>query len=302
MKERNKTAIIVAVIGGFATVGGSICGMVLGNNYGKNHQEQYIESQISNVNGDNNTVTINSVSDLVAEYNKLLSDNETLKTQNVDYFNDLSDASSKLKELEDQMGNIPSISYNNVALSINGEDVSINKNNSLVTIDGRDYVSEEIMEKLIPDNQSVTIKDDTIYVGQVIADKTSLLNQDIIMDQNNIFLIDSITDSYGKNYSNVFYTRTSCTGEKSMVLVLNRKYSLLKFTVAIRDNADIYSTGIITIKADDEVVYTSESLNKKMEPLTEFDIPINNCNLLTIEYAPSSFCIDCIIADIYAYN
>lgn len=39
-----------------------------------------------------------------------------------------------------------------------------------------------------------------------------------------------------------------------------------------------------------------------MEPLTELDIPINNCNLLTIKYMPSSFSIDCIISDIYAYN
>lgn len=194
MKEKNKTAIVIAVIGVFATAGGSICAAILGNNYGQNHQEKYIESQMANVNGNNNTVTINSVSDLVDEYNKLDSENETLKAQNTSYFNDLSDASSRLEEIETQMDNTPIFNYDNVALSIDGENIPINTNNSMVTIDGRDYVSREIMEKLIPDNQSVTIKDDTIYVGQVIADKAYLFDQ-WVMDSYDYSIADSVTDS-----------------------------------------------------------------------------------------------------------
>ena len=298
MKEKNKTAIIVAVIGGFATVGGSICGVIWGNNYGENHQEQYIESQISNVSGDNNTVTINSVSDLVDEYNKLVSENETLKAQNMSYFNDLSDTSSRLEEVETQMGNTPIFSYANVALSIDGEDISINTNNSMVTIDGRDYVSKEIMEKLVPDNQSVIIKDDTIYVGQVIADKAYLFDQ-WVMDRSNCEMVASVTDSYGNIYTNALSFSSANQGD--VIYNLNKKYSQLKFTIAVNENSDIDRSGVITIKADDVIVYTSPSLNKKTEPFTEASIPIQNCTLLTIEYN-GDYSNPCIISDAAVFN
>ena len=59
---------------------------------------------------------------------------------------------------------------------------------------------------------------------------------------------------------------------------------------------------IITIKADDDVVYTSPSLNKKTEAYTEIDVPINNCKLITIEYSTDSWSNDCILSDVIVYN
>ena len=298
MKEKNRTKIIVAVIGLIGIIGGS----VIGNSYGENRQEKYIQSQIANIEGNNNTVTINSVADLINEYNNLASENETLKTQNTGYFNNLMEANDKLEELESQVNDIPIFNYSNLALSVDGKDISINKNNSMLTVDGRDYLSMEIVEKVIPDDKDITIKDGVIHIGKVISDKKSLFDQSIVMDQTNILLTDNVTDSYGNNYSNVLYARSNYLGEKYIVFILNRQYSFLKLDIAIRDDADIDSTGIITVKADDSVVYTSEKLNKKTEPFTELDIAINNCNLLTIEYYPSSFEIDCIISDAVVYN
>lgn len=210
------------------------------------------------------------------------------------------DLRNQLEELESNNADIPTIEYKDLELSIEGEDIPINKSKSMIIVDGKEYVSKEIVDALIPENQNVTINDGTMYVGKVISDKANLFDQ-YIMDQRNFYMIDTITDSYNNNYSNVLYARTSYTGEKYIIYTLNRKYSSLKFTISIRDDAKVNDTGILTIKADDTVVYTSKTLDKKTEPFTEMDIPINNCNLLTIEYSPDYF-IDCIISDAIVYN
>ena len=266
-----------------------------------------------------NDITINDIENLMQNYTQLQSDIDSLNQQkdalveqNTQYYNDLINANKIIEELnsglnceicnlKSQLDSTPVLNYRNLALSIDVDDIPINTNNSMVTIDGRDYLSREILESIVPDEKSITIKDDTIFVGQVVADRTNLFDFRP-MDQNNIYMIDAITDSYGNNYSHVLYTHTSRSGSKFIIYPLDRKFSLMKITVAIRDNADLNSTGILTIKADDNIVYTSNSLYKKMETFTEKDIPINNCNLLTIEYAPSSFHIDCIISNAEVYN
>lgn len=306
--KKNTALIIVALLGAAGTICGSALGAILGNNHGEeigkktgeDNQNHYIQSQITNINGNNPTVEINSVSELVNEYNNLVSENDALKKQNYNYVNDLTDAKNEIETLESQLNNSPILNYRSLSLYVNGNDVPINSTNSMVTIDGRDYISKEIMEKLISNNQNVTIKDDTIFVGQVIADKASLFNQ-YVMNQYRIYIENSITDSYGNTYSNSLHCKSQGKGKDYIIYVLNNKYTLMKFTAAIRDNSDMHTTGIITIKADDEVVYTSGTLNKKTEPFTVTDIPIKNCKLLTIEYSHETS-VDCIISDAIVYN
>ena len=232
------------------------------------------------------------------KYEELIVENESLKTNNEKYQTDLAEANKKLEEL--QINNLPTINYYDLTLSIDGEDIQINKSNSMITVDGRDYISKEIAEKLISDNQNFTIKDDTLYIGKIVADKASLFDQ-TIMDQFEMYMTDATSDSYGNSYRNVLTTSTFYSGQRHVIFVLNKKYSLLKFKIAIGKYTSIESSGIITIKADDDIIYTSKELNKKTEPFTEVDIPINNCNLLTIEYN-SGDTIDCIISDAMVYN
>ena len=77
------------------------------------------------------------------------------------------------------------------------------------------------------------------------------------------------------------------------------------FNINISMSEDIYSdtTGMVTIKADDNVVYSKE-LNKYTEPVLEIDIPINNCSLLKICYDSNhNFSSEgCIISDAILYN
>lgn len=69
----------------------------------------------------------------------------------------------------------------------------------------------------------------------------------------------------------------------------------------VNENSDIDRSGVITIKADDVIVYTSPSLNKKTEPFAEASIPIQNCTLLTIEYN-GDYSNPCIISDAAVFN
>ncbi len=295
---KNHTApIIAAVIGAIATISAAF----IGKNVGEKDAIQQLYSQMTTVNGNNNTVTINSVDDFVAQYNKLISENETLKAQNSQYFADYTEQKNINDQLILQLNERPAVFTENLGLCIDGEDILVNENDSMVTINGIEYYSKELAENFLDKNQKMTIEDGKIYIGRVIADKKSLFEIKP-MDQENIYMTDSIKDSYGNKYSNVLYTDTSFTYSNHIIYPLNRKYSLMKFTIAIDEYARLDSIGVLTIKADDEVVYISKDLNKKTEPFTEIDIPIKNCNLLTIEYAQDPSNIDCIIANAYVYN
>ena len=140
-------------------------------------QNAYVQSQVANVNGDGNTININSVDDLVKNYNKISEENETLKDQNKEYFENNKESKETIENLQKQLGDTPSIELNDLGLCIEGEDKNINKSNSYAIINGADYYSEEFLNSLVPDSTSITIKDDTMFLGKVVADKSSLLDR-----------------------------------------------------------------------------------------------------------------------------
>lgn len=184
-----------------------------------------------------------------------------------------------------------------MVLSMGGKDITINKNHSMVTIDGRDYVSKEIAEKLVPDDQNLTIKDNTIFIGRVIADKSNLFDQ-YVNDHLFTEIQNVADDSFGNSYSEVLYFN----GEPyhRITYALNGKYSLLKIWAAPSNQACINRYGKIIIKADGISVYTSDELSKETSPF-EKEIAINNCTLLTIEF-DSDYNSDFLIYDAIVYN
>lgn len=300
----NKT-IKAALITGVATI---IAGFIGGMSYGKSSEQKNIQNEIQsvmgdviNVTGNDNQVTINSIKDLIDDYQRLQSQNKSLLEQNSKYFSDLTEANCQVSTLQSFTNDIPEINFNNLSLSLDAQDILINKNNSMVTIDGGDYFSREIVESLIPTNQKMIIKDNTLFIGTVVANKSNLFEHKV-MDQSNCGIQDTATDSYGNVYSNLLFMQTQNNYNHDYIIyVLNEQYSLLRFSVSIRDNAKLDRKGILTIKADDQVVYTSDSLNKKTELFSEIDIPINYCKLLTIEYDSEEYC-GCIISDAIVYN
>lgn len=113
---------------------------------------------VVNITGNDNEVTINSIKDLVDEYQRLQFQNKDLLDQNLKYFSELTETNNQVNILQSKANDMPEINYSNLGLCINTQDVPINKSNSMVTIDGREYISKEITEKLIPKNQNMIIK------------------------------------------------------------------------------------------------------------------------------------------------
>lgn len=294
--------IKAAIITGVATIAAAIIGV----SFGKSSEQKNIQNEIQavmgnviNVTGNNNEVTINSIKDLVDEYQRLQSQNKSLLDQNSKYFNDLSEANYQVNILQSKTNDMPEINFNNLSLSIDAEDIPINKSNSMVTIDGRDYFSREIVESLILDGQNFTIKDDTLFIGKVIAEKVNLFDQWKV-DSGFVDIQTSATDSYGNLHQNslVLHGQSSC-----IIYNIKNKYSLLRCNISIKEDASINGSGKLIIKADDYIVYTSPTLTKTTQSFEEINIPINNCSLLTIEYSRDfRYSNSCIVSDIVLYN
>lgn len=298
----NKT-IKAALITGIATI---IAGFIGGMSYGKSSEQKNIQNEIHsvmgnviNVTGNDNQVTINSVKDLVDEYQRLQSQNKSLLEQNSKYFSDLTEANYQLNALQSKTNELPEIKFNDLSLLIDVQDIPINKNNSMVTIDGRDYFSREIVESLIPTNQNMIIKDDTLFVGRVIVNSSNLFDQWKV-DSGFVDIQTSATDSYGNIHENtlVFHGQSSY-----IVYNIKNQYSLLQCNISVKEDARIDGKGKLIIKADDYIIYTSPTLTKTTKPFKEIDIPLNNCSLLTIEYNRDfRYSNSCLVSDIVLYN
>ena len=304
MSDTVKAALIAGILGLIGTIAAAIIGL----NVGKDTEQKNIQNEFNDVMGDivnifgnGNEVTINDIKELIKDYQDLQTMNDSLLAQNAKYFDDLTEANNIIKELQAITSELPNINYSNLALSIEGEDIAVNKNNSMVTIDNRDYFSREIAERLISDNQKFTIKDDTLYIGKIIIEKSSLLDQ-VIVEKAGVSETNSMTDSYGNNHSNVLYPKNYHT---YITFNLNREFSFFKFKLAVKENG--YSDAIVTIKADDVIIYTSPQLIITTEPFDVIDLPLNNCSLLTIKIDSGSDAgfgkgFDCIISDPIVYN
>lgn len=295
----NKT-IKAALITGVATI---IAGFIGGMGYGKSSEQKNIQNEIHtamgnvvNITGNDNEVTINSIKDLVDEYQRLQSQNQSLLEQNTKYFSDLSEANYQVNTLQSKTNDMPEIKFNNLSLLIDTQDIPINKNNSMVTIDGRDYFSREIVESLIPDDQNFTIKDDTLFIGKVIAEKANLYEQWVV-DSFDCDYEDAINDSLGSTCIN---SLVMWTNGVHVTFNLNKNYSRLKFKLSSYNENKNNVNGFILIKADEEIVYTSPVLNIYTEKI-DVDIPINNCATLTIIGQGKDY-FRCIMSEAIVYN
>lgn len=210
--------------------------------------------------------------------------NETISNMTIDEYESLKKENITLEnenqELKKQLGSNPSFEFKTLGLYIDGESIPINSNNSVVVVNGVNYYSEDIIKNLISNN-NVEIKAEGIYIGRIVKEQTNLV-EEWIVDRNGCRVFDRKTDSYGNTY-------TECLvlpyGE--IIFNLNREFSFLKCDFSMSSNVASNTKGNITIKADDEVVYTNE-LDKFTEPILEQVIPIKNCSLLKIYYDSNS--------------
>lgn len=298
MKTKVKVELISAVASVIvAAIGGYSIGIKIEQ---QNLQKQFNAAVGNSVNimGNITELNINDIENFMLNYQDLQEQKESLIKQNAKYFDDLTQANNKIAELQSQAADIPILNYKNLALSINGEDIPINQNNSMVTIDGIDYFSREITENLVFNDQNLTIKNNTLFIGKVIEEKANLFEQHAV-DHYYCDMYNAVTDSYDNIISNALVF-TLYTGK--IQYNLDGKYSQLRLTMSMSEDAASNAEGILTIKADDKLVYTSPTFSKTSEPLTEDSIPIENCKLLTLEYNAIHNLSDCIISNAVIYN
>lgn len=229
----------------------------------------------------------------------MLQENYLLKEQNEQYFNNYNEQKELNESLTSQLDGTPELLFNSLELCIDGEQIPIDSNNSAVDINGREYWSKEIATKFLSDKQSYEVKDNTLYIGKIIADQTDLFSLFVNSKNSGVLEGGIVKDSFNKSHSNVFINNGY---NSSVTFVLDRKYSKLKITPAIREGCRDTATATFTIKADGAPVYTSSAIDVKTETYQQSDIPINNCNLLTIECSCDSSDWNLILYDAVVYN
>lgn len=288
-----KHVISALITGGF----GIICA-IIGIYAGVQKTISDLENSVGEISGDNATVTINDIDDFIEDYSHIKTSNARYAEQLEDTVKELDDTTKELTDLKKQLGDTPIFKFQDLGLSIDGETISLDSKNSMVTIDGRRYLAEEFIVNILDSKQELTIKDDMAYIGKIIKDKTDIAGQWII-EKDGVEFPDSVTDSYGNVYTNAMKCYNSGA---YAIFSLNQEYSLFKCEIAMEENADIDAKGKITIKADDKVVYTSPILQKTGKTLCVTDIEIKDCSLLTIEYDVDTYGSGCIVSNASVYN
>lgn len=232
------------------------------------------------------------------DLNNIMLENSDLKTQNDKLEIDNKDLSLQIKQLtssieeyklankelndnnklvEEQLSDSPIIEYQNLKLSIDGEERKINENKSSVLINGNQYYSQDFVNNLLPDDKVISIKDNTIYIGKIIKDKCNLVDQQIIDKTYDAEIWSDVKDTYGNLHSRAIvfeYYNDNITFNS------NREYTNLKFKIAVV--AGNKGGARIQIETEQGVIFTSETITSVTEPV-EIDIPINNALQITIK-------------------
>lgn len=224
------------------------------------------------------------------DYDKILGDNEKLNEE----IRLLKEENSIFKQ---QKSELPNFEFKDIGLSIDGNTIPIDKTRSAVEIDNKTYYSEEFIDSLLDADQKKSIQDETMYIGVIVKNK-ALLTEQYEYGHSYASVYNSVTDSFGKLRTNAIVFDS---GKSSITYNLNREFAMFRFSLSIKNNANDKGIGTLTVKADDEIVYTSPELTKSTEKIDIPGIPINNCLLLTLEYNSYATC-DCIMSDMEIYN
>ena len=294
------------VISGAISIVTAVIGAIWGGNSKVNEMNNYLKSNIVNVSGGTNTIIVNDwksfvdgYNDLFEEYTNVKEENKRLEAQNEQYYTDYTEQKSLNESLTSEIDGNPDVTFNSLGLCIDGEQIPIDSTDSVVDINGREYWSKEIATQFLSDSQKYSVENGNLNVGKVLADKTNLFGLFVNGDNSNLIKSGAVVDSYNNSHSNVVvndYTR------KSITFVLDGKYSMLKISAAMHERCNDSVTASFTIKAGEETVYSSSIMDVRTEPYEVTDIPINNCNLLTIEFSSNSVYENIILYDAVVYN
>lgn len=267
MRNDGRMAIIVALIG----VIGTILAAIIGAKWGKENVNVIVQIDGKNVVLDD------------SEVQKIAEENENLKSQVSEYENTIDGLTSEKSELAKKLGDangelseIPSIEFQNIGLSIDGEEKTINKEKSSVFINGVQYYSKEFVDNLLPEDKVSTIKDGMFYVGKIVKEKANLFDMPIVSRGSYIYFNDSMKDTYGNVYGQSMFF-----DYKGQFITFNVKREYAYFKCIVAPKYGCGGAASLQIKAGEEVIYTSDEITNMTEAFL-VDIPINGASTISI--------------------
>lgn len=193
---------------------------------------------------------------------------ELSKTQNI--------LSSTEDEFQSKLSEMPKVEYSDFDININGE-VTENLKKSFLSIDGRDFVSFDTLNKIT--NEEVNYSDNVLYIGHDTGTKVDLMDvcPPYDVSSNNYYSEDSF-EMTGKTYDG--FSMVSY-GTQYVLVNIEGKYSNLIFDFGHIDGED---------KCDCTLnIYLDDKLEKTIEQradanVSHINIPLNYSNHLKFEF------------------
>ena len=171
---------------------------------GSEYKERKIYKNInSSVIGDGNVVSFNNVDEFIKEYQDTLKDNEKLNDQNTEYYNSYVEIKKENEALKNQLNDTSYVSYKNLGLYVDSNNVPITSDKSQAIIDGKEYYTKNVIEGIVGNDKSITTDDNYMYIGKKVADRTSLFSDKIwVVNKRDCDVNVSKKDSRGNMRSN----------------------------------------------------------------------------------------------------
>ena len=154
------------------------------------------------------------------------------------------------------------------------------------------------------DNNQVIVNNGNIDDGKQNSNDDSQEAEVYLVTQSIVEITDLTTnnaeviDSSGVLRKNAIHFGT--WNHNSITYDLDKKYDTLKCIISLYKN-DIVGSTTLTIKADNEIVYTSK-LGQNTEPIEDVIIPLDNCKYLNISSDTEDLYFSVIISNAVVYN
>lgn len=238
--------------------------------------------------------------EFIKEYQETLKDNEKLNDQNTEYYNSYVEIKKENEALKNQLNNTSYVSYKNLGLYVDSNNVPITSDKSQAIIDGKEYYTKNVIEGIVGNDKSITTDDNYMYIGKKVADRTSLFSDKIwVVNKSECDVNVSKKDSRGNMRSNA----VQLTHNKAYIMYnTDRKYNYVSFIISIADGSNNTNNVTVCLKDENENVLYSQEISKLDEPIKVTDVAINSCSTLKIEATTASGACYCLISDAYVYN
>lgn len=223
---------------------------------------------------------------------------KTMRDESQKIKNDNGKLKKQIAELQSQISSVPEIQFKNPAIIVDGLKTQENTNNSVVTLDGTNYYSQNMLNMILDNNILYNMNDNTIYYAKneksvSTETKVKLLDTNVLYDGvgYDVYLPsngDSFSmgsDTYNEGF--VLYDNHSILGEGDgyALFELKRQYSKIAFDVGRTNEYEMQDVEL-KVYLDNKYIEVY-SLNAQSPPVP-LEINLNYANSLKLEITGGS--------------